>query len=84
MGAQLGEGLRPIQGVACLHLLDALTERLMKALPVLGVQLGTHRGEHLVDQDDLYDLALGQVGRFVENQAAMANVSAEGLQRLQV
>jgi hypothetical protein len=71
MCAYLGEGLRPIDQVARLHLLDALAKGLFQALVVIV--------EDFVGTEKLDDFALGQIRGFVENQATVMHV---GLERL--
>jgi hypothetical protein len=84
MDAQFCEGLGSVQGVARLHLLDALAERLMKSLSLRVVELGADLSEDLVEQYDLDDFALGEIGRFVEDQTAVTDVGLERSHRREV
>jgi hypothetical protein len=81
MSAQLSESLCPIDGVAGLHLLDALSERLVQAFPLFIVETQLTVGEHIFEQHHFDHLALGQVGRFVEDETAVADMGSKGLHR---
>ena len=50
---------------------------------LVGQKVAT-RSEHFIDGEQIHSFAFGQVGRFVENQAAMADMGSKGLHQPRV
>ena len=49
----------------------------VQPLAILGVEVVPAVGEHLVEGDELDDLAVGQIGGFVQQKPANSNVGLE-------
>ncbi len=84
MGTELGHGLGGIDGLACLQLADALTKRLMQPPSFLVIEVITTGRQHFIDGYKLEHFTLGQVGGFVEEDAAVVDVGSKWLHRSQV
>ncbi len=81
MGAQLGEGLGSVNGLAGLHLLDAFPQGGMKLGAVLVVEVVAPVGQHFVEGDQLNNLAFGEVRGLIEHEPAVVDVGFERLHR---
>jgi hypothetical protein len=81
MVAQLGHSQVGIDEVPSLHLLDPLTQSLVKLGPLVVVEVVPAVGEHVVERHQLDHLALGQVGGLVEDETPVVDVGFEGLHR---
>jgi hypothetical protein len=66
------------------RLRHAATMKSMQALALVIVEVVTAGFESVVGKDQLDELALGQVGGLVEDEPAVANLSLQGIHRVQV
>ncbi len=78
MGVQVSQSYVSVDCLPCLHLLDAFTEGVVQPLPFFLVEVVTAAGEHLVEGHQIDDLAIGQIGRLVDDDAPVLHVRFEG------
>jgi len=64
---------------ARLYVVQAAIDGPVESLAFLGVKVVAPSSENLVHRHELHDLAIGQVGRLVEHDATVRDVSSEGL-----
>ena len=84
MGTKLGDRRVGVDELASLHLLDALSKGLVKLPPLFFVQIVPAPGQHLVNGNEIDNLALGQIGGRVQNESAVVDLGLQGLHRGQV
>ncbi len=81
MSAQLGHCLSRVDGLARLHLTDALTKRFVQSCSLFVVEVVATACEHLIEGHKVDDLTLGAIGRLVEYEASVLHVGSDRVHR---